>query len=228
MRSFFIKNCILSFKAIFQWSAFLIKYRLPLSLRRNLTWSMDVKDFEGLINVLRGYRTGESVYLVELGAGVSTLVLGHLLPQLCNDGHLISIEGEESYAHQLRDQIKSYELDDVVSLHHVPYANGDDGCWFNKDSLRHILGDKRVDILLVDAPPGVLCPRARQPAIPFFLSYLKQNGTVLLHDAYRQDESDIAEEWSRYFNVRYRVETPRGFDVFEGRSDSAYEAFLSQ
>jgi len=189
---------------------------------------MDVKDFEGLINVLRGYRTGESVYLVELGAGVSTLVLGHLLPQLCNDGHLISIEGEESYAHQLRDQIKSYELDDVVSLHHVPYANGDDGCWFNKDSLRHILGDKRVDILLVDAPPGVLCPRARQPAIPFFLSYLKQNGTVLLHDAYRQDESDIAEEWSRYFNVRYRVETPRGFDVFEGRSDSAYEAFLSQ
>jgi hypothetical protein len=91
---------------------------------------------------------------------------------------------------------------------------GGDGCWFTRDSLRRVLDGKRVDILLVDAPHGVLCPRARQPAISFFLSYLKQDAIVLLHDTCRQDESDIAEEWSRYFSVRYRVETPHGFYVF--------------
>jgi len=58
----------------------------------------------------------------------------------------------------------------------------------------NVLDDRRVDILLVDAPPGILCPRARQPAIPFFLSYLEQDGIVLLHDTCRQDESDVAEE----------------------------------
>jgi len=175
---------------------------------------MDAKDFEGVIDVLRGYRTGESVCVVELGAGVSTLVLGHLLPRLYDDGHIISIEGDESYAHHLHDLITSYKLDDVISLHHVSYADGDNGCWFSRDVLRRILDDKRVDILLVDAPPGILCPRARQPAIPFFLSYLEQDGIVLLHDTCRQDESDIFEEWSHYFNAHYRVETPHGLGVF--------------
>jgi hypothetical protein len=99
-------------------------------------------------------------------------------------------------------------------LHHVPYADSDNGCWFSWGALKRILDDKRVDILLVDAPPGILCPRAKQPAIPFFLSYLEQDGIVLLHDTCRQDESDIVEEWSRYFSVHYRVETPRGFGVF--------------
>jgi hypothetical protein len=56
---------------------------------------MDTKNFEGVLDVLRGYRTGEGVCLVELGAGVSTLVLGHLLPRLYDDAHVISIEGDE-------------------------------------------------------------------------------------------------------------------------------------
>jgi len=181
---------------------------------------MDVQDFQTIIDVLRGYRTAESLYLVELGAGVSTLVLAHLLPRLFDDAHLISIEGNESYARQLGDQIKSYKLDNAVSLHHVPYANGYDDCWFSRDSLRNTLNDKKVDILLVDAPPGVLCPRARQPAIPFFLSYLKPNSVVFLHDTRRQEEAAIAEAWSRYFNAHYQIGTPRGIDVFEGRSDN--------
>ncbi|MFZ1020350.1 MAG: class I SAM-dependent methyltransferase [Halobacteriota archaeon] len=178
---------------------------------------MDEKDFEGIIEVLHGHKSSESTFLIELGAGVSTLVLANLLPRLCHDVHIISIEGDESYARQLRDRIKTYELDRIVSLHHVPYANSDDGCWFNKDSLRRVLDDKKVDILLVDAPPGGLCRNARQPAIPFFLSYLTQNGVVLLHDTHREDESAIADGWSHYFNVQYRIETPRGFDVFERR-----------
>jgi len=78
----------------------------------------------------------ESVCLVELGAGVSTLVLGHLLPRLYDDGHIISIEGDESYAHQLQDQITNCQLDDVVSLHRVPYADGDNGCCFSRDALK--------------------------------------------------------------------------------------------
>jgi hypothetical protein len=37
----------------------------------------------------------------------------------------------------------------------------------------------------------------------FFLVTLEQNGIVLLHDTCRQDESDVAEEGSRYFSVHY-------------------------
>jgi tRNA A58 N-methylase Trm61 len=172
-------------------------------------------DIEVIIDVLRGYRTSDSLCLVELGSGFSTLALAHLLPRLHNNGHIVTIEGDDAYANQLRTQITAYDLDNVVNLYHIPYVVGTDECWFDSNALRKIIGDKKVDVLVVDAPPGGFCPHARQNAIPFFLSYLKQNSTVLLHDTIRQDESDIAKQWSRYFDAHHRVKTPSVLDVFE-------------
>jgi hypothetical protein len=211
-----------------EWYAFLRRYRLPFSLKQNRSWSMDVDDFEVIIDVLRGYRADESVCVVELGSGISTLVLAHIVPQLHDNAHIISVEGEGSYAQQLQGQIKRYALEDSVSLHQAPYAkDDDDGCWFRKDALRCILNNKRVDILIVDAPPGRLCRRARQPAIPFFLPYLKQEGIVFLHDTCREDESAIADVWGRYFLTRREIDTPKGIALFVGSSQGRWQLDLA-
>jgi hypothetical protein len=218
MPSFFGKHRIL-IKEKVQWYVFLRKYRLPFSLKRDPSWSMDVDDFEVIIDVLRGYRTSESVCLVELGSGVSTLVLAHIVPSLYDDAHIISIEGEESYAQQAQDMLRQHELDDRTKVSWVPYVRSDNRSWFNRPELEQSLSEKRVDILIVDAPPGILCPRARQPAIPFFLPYLKPHSTVMLHDACRPDESLIAKEWSHHFRSCYQIKTSRGFAVFEGANE---------
>ncbi len=220
MSGFFGKHSIL-IKEKVEWYAFLRKHRLPFALKRNRSWSMDVCDFEVIIDILGGYRADESVHVVELGSGTSTLVLAHFVSRLFDDAHIISVEGEESYAQQLQDEITRYALDDTVILHHIPYVKDDYGCWFSKDALRCIL-DKRVDILIVDAPPRTLCPCARQPAIPFFLLYLKQNGIVFLHDTCREDESVIADAWSRYFLTRRRINTPKGIVLFTGHSQERH------
>lgn len=206
-----------------EWYAFLRKYRLPFSLKRNRSWSMDVDDFEVIIDVLRGYRADESVCVVELGSGTSTLVLAHIVARLHNNAHIISVEGEESYAEQFQGQIKRYALDDTVSLHQVQYAKDNDRCWFRKDALKRILNNKRVDILIVDAPPGSLCQRARQPAIPFFLSYLKQKSIVFLHDTCREDESAIADVWGGYFLTRREIEIPKGITLFVGSNQDTWQ-----
>jgi len=216
----FINDKIIGFKEKAQWDAFLTRNRLPFSIRRTSSYSMDAKDVAGILTVVRSHRTDEDFCLVELGSGTSTLVLAYMLPRFFDHVELLSIEGEESHRKQLQDQIAKNKLDEVVSLHHVPLVKKDDSCWFSEDALKRILGDKKVDILIIDAPPGPLCPCARQPAIPFFLSYLKQNSVVFLHDTRRQEEAAIAEAWSRYFNAHYQIGTPRGIDVFEGRSDN--------
>jgi len=215
-----INNKIMGFKEGVQWYAFLTRNRLPLSLRRTSAYSMDAKDLEGIFTVLRSYRTNEDFCQVELGSGTSTLVLAYMLPRLFDHAELLAIEGEDSYRQWLQNQITKHKLNEVASLQHVPLVKKDDSCWFSEDALKHILGDKKVDILIIDAPPGPLCPCARQPAIPFFLSYLKQNSVVFLHDTRRQEEAAIAEAWNRYFNAHYQIGTPRGIDVFEGRSDN--------
>jgi len=175
---------------------------------------MDVDDFEVIIDVLRGYRADEKRVRGGVGFGYFDARARAYCAQLHDNAHIISVEGEGSYAQQLQGQIKRYALEDSVSLHQAPYAKDDDGCWFRKDALRCILNNKRVDILIVDALPGPLCRRARQPAIPFFLPYLKQEGIVFLHDTCREDESAIADVWGRYFLTRREIDTPKGIALF--------------
>jgi predicted O-methyltransferase YrrM len=198
-----------------KWHAFLNRHSLPRSIKTTGA-SLHSTDLEAVMNIVRDYRVKEHARVVELGSGVSTVVLALLLPQISRGIEIVSVEGEKKYAEQTQEAIKRYRLHDTVRLFHIPYAKYGDASWFNKQELTQILEDTRVDILLVDAPPRKSCPRARQPAIPFFLPYLKRSSIVVLHDASRSDELCIAQEWRRYFRVSYQIGTPQGLAVFEG------------
>lgn len=180
---------------------------------------MDARDFEAIFNVARRYQASGRVSIVELGSGVSTLVFASVLPRLLNDFDLTSIEGEENYARDTRERLCKHGLDHNVTVSWVPYAPSDNDVWFSKPELAQLLNEKRVDMLIVDAPPSEGHPRARRHAIPFFLPYLKQQAIVMLHDASRSHESLIAKEWRGYFQSCRHIKTPRGLAVFEGRSD---------
>jgi hypothetical protein len=178
---------------------------------------MDNHDIEAIFDVARRYQGKGRVSIVELGSGTSTLVLASVLPRLLEDIHVTSIEGEESYARYAQQMLRQYKLDRYASVSWVPYSVENDRVWFSKRQLEQIVCEQRVDILIVDAPPVSLQPRARQPAIPFFLPFLDESSVVMLHDASRLDESLIAQEWKRFFRVCYQIPTPQGFAVFEKR-----------
>lgn len=208
-----------------EWRAFLRRYRLPRSVARpSWSWSMDTRDFEAIFDVARHYQGTGHVRIVELGSGVSTIVLASVLPRVIKDLEITSVDGEESYARHAQEMLRQHELDHYAKVSWVPYALSNDCAWFSKPELEQVMCDKLVDILIVDAPAGASFPRARQPAIPFFLPYLKPYSIVMLHDASRPDESLIAKAWKRYFRVCHQIKTPRGFAVFEGavsRADSS-------
>jgi predicted O-methyltransferase YrrM len=201
-----------------EWRAFLRRYRLPRSVARS-SWSMDHHDFEAIFDVAHHYQGTGHVSIVELGSGVSTLVLASVLPRVLEDLYITSVDGKESYARDAQEMLRQHKLDRYAEVSWVPYAVSDDYTWFSKPELEQVLSEKRVDILIVDAPPGASTPRARQPAIPFFLPYLKPRSIVMLHDVSRPDESLIAKQWKRYFRICYQIKTPRRFAVFEGRNE---------
>lgn len=179
---------------------------------------MDNRDLQAIFDVSRRYRGKGHVSIVELGSGTSTLILASVLPTLLEDAYVTSIEGEETYARHAQEMLRQHKLDRYANVSWVPYSLSDDRVWFSKPELEQILCEKRVDILIVDAPPGSLQPRARQPAIPFFLPFLDESSVVMLHDASRPDESLIAKEWRRFFRACYQITTPRGFAVFLKRA----------
>ncbi len=214
----FFKERTIAVRQKIEWTAFRKRYGLPRSMSRKL-WSMDSRDFEAIFDTVRGCQARGRMSVVELGSGVSTIVLASVLPRMVKELDITAIEGEKYYVHHVQELVRRYDLDRYITVRWVPFAKTALGIWFSKPELQQVMSDKRVDMLIVDSPPGVSSRCARQPAIPFFLPYLKPNATVMLHDALRPDESLIAKDWRQYFRVCYRIKTLRGFAVFEGRND---------
>ena len=200
-----------------EWYAFIMRHHLPRSVARKSAWAMGNRDLQAIFGVARRYQAKDHVNIVELGSGTSTIVLASVLPTLLEDPYVTSIEGEETYARHAQQMLRQYKLDRYASVCWVPYSVENDRVWFSRPALEQTLCEKRVDILIVDAPPGSLQPQARQPAIPFFLPFLDESSVVMLHDASRLEESLIAKEWKRFFRVYYQIPTPQGFAVFEKR-----------
>src|SRR4051794_41390702 len=83
-------------------------------------WSMRPAAIASIVNEIE---RGRRRTVVELGAGTSTLFLGHALRQL--GGRLTSVEHDGEYADHLRRLVAREELEDVVAVEVVPLAPWD-------------------------------------------------------------------------------------------------------
>lgn len=137
--------------------------------------------------------------VVELGSGVSTLVIAAAL-RSNGAGHLISIDAEAGYAAQTREQLQRQSLSDwaEVRVAELKQQSFEDGTrpWYDTDLLADLTA---VDLLLIDGPPTLLRADIRYPALPFFWERLNAGAIVLLDDAARPGELAIAKAWQQRF-----------------------------
>ena len=203
------------FKRRILWKVFLFKNQLPQELKQG-DWSLGIDDFEVIFKKIRSLKNRDRITLVELGAGVSTIILACFMAKLNMKYSIVSFEGDSSWVERVEEWVNRYHLNKEINLYHIPYEQYADCIWFKKDRIKEIINGQSIDILLVDAPPGVLCPVSRKSAIPFFLPWLHNDSTVFLHDTKRKDELDIIQAWDTYFNSKTTY-TLRGITAFRHR-----------
>jgi predicted O-methyltransferase YrrM len=137
--------------------------------------------------------------VVELGSGVSTLVIAAAL-RANGAGRLISIDADEAYAAQTREQLLRQGLGDWVELRFAAltemHSEGIARPWYDT---RVLVDLGKVDLLLIDGPPTALRADIRYPSLPFFWSRLAPGAIVLLDDAARAPERAMAAAWQRQF-----------------------------
>jgi predicted O-methyltransferase YrrM len=137
--------------------------------------------------------------VVELGSGVSTLVIAAAL-RSNGAGRLISIDADEGYAAQTRDQLLRQGLGDWVELRVAALTEmkceGIARPWYDTRALADLGG---VELLLIDGPPTALRADIRYPSLPFFWGRLAPGAIVLLDDAARPPERAMAAAWQRQF-----------------------------
>jgi predicted O-methyltransferase YrrM len=145
--------------------------------------------------------------IVELGSGVSTIVLARLMRE--REGRLTTLEHDPDWAGVVRSQLKREGLTHVARLVEAPLeahvlALGG-APWYAERAVAALPDD--IDLLLVDGPPGYGegMERSRYPALPAIQSRLAPEAIVILDDATRPGEREILERWGELgweFGVR--------------------------
>ncbi len=142
------------------------------------------------------------VEVVELGSGVSTIVMAYCLRKN-GKGRIRSFDHDAVFAEQTRKMLRQHKLDDIATVVHAPLIPLDDvngRLWYDKSKFGVI---SSIDLLFVDGPPRRSARLARYPALDYFVEELKPGSWVVLDDADRKDERRIAEMWSRcYENLK--------------------------
>jgi hypothetical protein len=140
--------------------------------------------------------------IVELGSGVSTLMVGRLLQQM-GCGHLLSLDHDPDWANETRRHISANGLQNHVEVLDAPLArqkfDGKDFDWYQMpEQLRHI---EQIDMLTVDGPPQTIdsTALARYPALPAFAAQLSKHAVIFIDDAKRVTEQDMVKIWLQQY-----------------------------
>ncbi len=146
------------------------------------------------------------LFVLEAGSGVSSVIIGLAL-KLNNYGESISLEHDITYANITSGNmgINELEIKSVVKLSPLIEYNNLEQKWIWYD-INEIKFSNKIDMLIVDGPPGITQELARYPAIPLLHEYFSDKFTILLDDSKRDDEVIIIQKWIVFLETNdYKV-----------------------
>lgn len=159
-------------------------------------WSSSPAYLKELVDVIRDERPSS---IVECGGGHSTVVAALMARREGLDCRITVLEHQELFAADLRRQMEQHGVADSVHVITAPLSrDGEGNLWYDPSGLANL---ERVDLVLVDGPPGFTCPRAREPVLRHLALRLSSKAVVILDDTNRTDERHIVESWQRDFGA---------------------------
>ena len=157
--------------------------------------------------IYRYVQTQRPKAILELGCGISTVLLALALQTEKLDSSFISLESEASWLDKTRLALAALGLNNRVKLQHAPIAP----FTFRGRELQvhRFVEFKAVqpELFLVDAPPAHV---GRAGALPGFYQALAPNARLVLDDAERDGERDAVQSWCALGLARLDAFVPVG------------------
>jgi predicted O-methyltransferase YrrM len=157
----------------------------PIPSTRSWAASPDV-----LLTLLHHAKRSNPKTILDLGSGMSTLVLAKSAPA----AKVFSIDNSSEYAGKTKEMLSLHKVinAEVRVAPLMAHASGID--WYDVSQLADI---SDIDLLFIDGPPGSKNDRARHPALYECLSKLSPRAIVVIDDAGRDGEKDMAQEFAK-------------------------------
>jgi predicted O-methyltransferase YrrM len=162
----------------------LLKFTAPIPPTRSWAASPDL-----LLTLVDLVRTHKPQLVVELGSGVSTLIVAK-----AGAKKVISIDNSDEFAGKTRSMLKAHGVRGVeVRIAAMkPHISGVD--WYDTTQLRDL---KKIDLLIIDGPPGSKNPEARKPARAELINRLSARAVIVIDDVNRQGERELAKAFAK-------------------------------
>lgn len=162
----------------------LLDFKSPIPPTRSWAASPDL--LLTITEIVRKYRPG---LVVELGSGVSTLVAAK-----AGARKVVSIDNSDEFGGKTISLLKDHKVRgvDVRIAPLQPYANG--FTWYDTSKIKDL---KKIDLLIVDGPPGSKNPEARYPAMAEFKDKLSAKAVIIIDDVHREGERKLAEDFAK-------------------------------
>jgi predicted O-methyltransferase YrrM len=163
----------------------LLDLKAPIPSTRSWAASPDV-----LLTLLELAQSSKPARILDLGSGMSTLVLAVSAPA----AKIFSIDNSAEYAGKTAKLLASHGITnvDIRIAPLTPHASGVD--WYDLSKLGDI---SSIDLLFIDGPPGSKNDRARHPALAECLAKLSPRAIVVIDDAGRDGEKEMAQEFAK-------------------------------
>lgn len=162
----------------------LLDFKSPIPPTRSWAASPDL--LLTITEIIRKYRPG---LVVELGSGVSTLVAAK-----AGARKVVSIDNSDEFGGKTISLLKDHKVRgvDVRIAPLQPYANG--FTWYDTSKIKDL---KKIDLLIIDGPPGSKNPEARYPALAEFKDKLSAKAVIIIDDVHREGERKLAEDFAK-------------------------------
>lgn len=191
-----------------------------------LPWSSGSMRPRGLVRVCNDIVLGARRRVVELGSGISTVLLSRLGTQLASveDFTLVAVEHDERWADWVARQLEREHGGGVrttvatAPLRAHPHAD-EHLHWYDGAAVTAALdaafGRDLIDLLIVDGPPAFEegMGTARAPALPVLWDRLAPGATVVLDDIERAGEQEVLRRWETQLDVQFERHPDAGVAV---------------
>jgi Methyltransferase domain len=136
--------------------------------------------------------------ILECGTGLSTLLLGAVAKRQCQSHW--ALEHKSKWALKVQSYLNRYKLASVIHL--KPLKNYGDFCWYDVPMNR--MPDSFF-LVVCDGPPS-RTKGGRFGLIPIMRERLKSGCVILLDDAEREAELDIAKRWEAELDSSFNIQ----------------------
>lgn len=152
--------------------------------------------------------------IVECSSGTSSIVLSQCC-RINQSGHVYSLENGDEFLRKTGAQLNDFSLSEYCDVIHAPLKqivlDEGDFQWYDVTGLT----EKKIDMLVIDGPPGFLQKHSRYPALPVLSDRMAEHCIVFLDDAARDDEQELVSIWLNShpeFSYEY-IDNERGCSI---------------